>query len=245
MHHGSSIPDGCWKIEEFLTRSPLLAATGLVHGFTLRSAGDFKADPEAGRRLCTQVNSDRLRLLEQVHATRIVSPEDPAPRPQADGWAGRLANHDLLGVLTADCLPLLLYHEPTARVALLHAGWRGAVAGIIPRGIAALGVAAEELVAALGPAIGPCCYKVGEELARAAHRHRSCVEARGGGKYQFDLPDFARLELEAAGVSPTRIDMSGWCSCCHADLFFSHRRCGESERMCAFVASAPPTQEQG
>jgi copper oxidase (laccase) domain-containing protein len=118
-------------------------------------------------------------------------------------------------VLVADCLPVAL--AGPGGVAMLHCGWRGLAAGIVARG--AETVSAES--AAVGPGIGPCCYRVGPEvLAR--------FEGLGGGVAvgpMLDLAEVARRQLRAAGVE--RIESAGLCTSCEPQLFFSHRRDGE------------------
>ena len=144
--------------------------------------------------------------------------------------------------MAADCLPLLLYHEPTSALAAVHAGWRGATAGIASAAVRALGVPAGEITAALGPAVGPCCYEVGGEVAEAAARHPGSLVATRGGKYRFDLPGFVRADLEKAGVDPGRIDVSGLCTSCTDHLFFSHRRDTDPGRACAFAGGPSMTR---
>jgi YfiH family protein len=123
-------------------------------------------------------------------------------------------------LLTADCMPIALVRsdgdQPAA--AILHAGWRGLLAGIIGSGVRAL--ASRRLVAAIGPSIGPCCYEVGEEVA-APFR-----EAFGDDVVRedmhLDLWTSAERALRAAGVD--QVDRADLCTSCHGDRFFSHRR---------------------
>jgi len=119
--------------------------------------------------------------------------------------------------MSADCLPIVLARVGKPGVAVLHAGWRGLLAGIVAAGAEALG--GENLVAAVGPAIGPCCYEVGEEVA-APFRERfgdDVVRER-----RLDLWTSAERALRAAGVA--RIDRFDRCTACEAETFFSHRR---------------------
>lgn len=236
MAHLVSIPERRWRAEGPLLVSPLLArANGLVHGFTTRLLGDVKSEPAARDAILRLSGGNRLRLLAQVHGVRLVPPGDADERPEADGWCGRPAPGLLLGVMAADCLPLLLFHEPTSSLAVVHAGWRGAAAGIASAAVRALCVPPGELLAALGPAIGPCCYEVGPEVAEAAARHPDSLVPTENGKYRFDLAGFVRADLEGAGVGPHRIDVSGLCTSCTDALFFSHRRDGGPGRACAFA----------
>jgi hypothetical protein len=122
-------------------------------------------------------------------------------------------------LLTADCLPIAIARSDGVRpaVEILHAGWRGLLAGIVSTGVRALG--ARHLVAAIGPGIGPCCYEVGEEVA-APFREAFGEDVAHDGK--LDLWTSAERALRAAGVE--RVDRSDLCTFCHGDRFFSHRR---------------------
>ena len=119
-------------------------------------------------------------------------------------------------LVTADCLPIALARADGARLVVLHAGWRGLLAGIAEAGAAA---ADGETVAAIGPGIGPCCYEVGEEVA-APFRARFGADVAPDG--HLDLPLAAARALEAAGVA--RVDRVGGCTACDPETYFSHRR---------------------
>jgi YfiH family protein len=180
----------------------------LVHGF-----GTRRADvPGRFRRLAT---------LKQIHSTECVS---GAGRGGVLGTGDGLLENTpgaVVAVKTADCVPLLLVDPVHRAVAAVHAGWRGTVAGIAQRAVAAMGARfgsrAGDLRAAIGPAIGKCCYEVGAEVA-----------ARFGvdGRAHIDLAGAVRSQLEAAGVGGQRIYMSGLCTRCRAEEFHSFRRDG-------------------
>lgn len=121
-------------------------------------------------------------------------------------------------LLTADCMPIALARTAgTPAVGILHAGWRGLLAGIVSAGVRALGT--RSLAAAVGPSIGPCCYEVGEEVA-APFREAFGDDVVRDGK--LDLWTAAERALRAAGVaSVERLDV---CTACGSDRFFSHRR---------------------
>jgi polyphenol oxidase len=132
-------------------------------------------------------------------------------------WSDEAGRAMLL--LTADCMPIAIARENGERpgVAILHAGWRGLLAGIVAAGVHALG--SRSLAAAIGPSIGPCCYEVGEEVAapfREAFGEDVVVDGR------LDLWTSAERALRAAGVE--RVDRSDLCTSCNAGRFFSHRR---------------------
>lgn len=121
-------------------------------------------------------------------------------------------------LLTADCMPIALARtHGRPAVGILHAGWRGLLAGIVAKGVRALGRGS--VVAAIGPSIGPCCYEVGDEVA-APFREAFGADVVRHGK--LDLWTSAERALRAAGVE--RVDRFDLCTACNSDRFFSHRR---------------------
>jgi YfiH family protein len=123
-------------------------------------------------------------------------------------------------LLTADCMPIAIARSNGARpaVEILHAGWRGVLAGIVAAGVRAIGPSS--LVAAIGPSIGPCCYEVGDEVAAPFREAFGDDVVWEGNK--LDLWTSAERALRAAGVE--RIDRFDLCTSCDGDRFFSHRR---------------------
>jgi polyphenol oxidase len=208
---------------------------GYVVAFTTRvggvSEGPFESlnlgrktddDPERAeenrRIVCAAVGADldKLALNYQVHSDRVL----PAARGQRDTPADGLWTDEPgvpLLAMSADCLPLALARiDGTPTVAVLHAGWKGLLAGIVANGVAALG---GTVAAAIGPAIGPCCYEVGEEVA-APYRARFGEDVMHDRN--LDLWTSAERALREAGVHDvTRFDR---CTSCEEESFFSHRR---------------------
>jgi len=129
----------------------------------------------------------------------------------------------------ADCLPLMLYDPQRGAIGLVHAGWRGCLAGVLSCTIRAMehtfGCAPADLLACLGPAIGPCCYRVGEEVITRVRDvfggSDRLLLAQTDGSCHFDLPGAVRLQLLDAGVH--HIEASGICTCCRTNEFYSHR----------------------
>jgi len=195
--------------------SELDALPWLVHGFGTRQA---------------EV-SDDFTLVKQIHSSNCIV---------AGGRRGNLGQGDALlentpgcvvAVKTADCVPILLVDESHRAVAAVHAGWRGTVAQIVRNAIEAMhreyGAEPSGLHAALGPAIGKCCYEVGPEVA--AHFGET-------GRAHVDLIEANRQQLLAAGVAPHRIYASGLCTMCPGDRFHSYRRDKEAAgRQYSFV----------
>ncbi|HEY1562551.1 MAG TPA: peptidoglycan editing factor PgeF [Caulobacteraceae bacterium] len=231
--------------------SPLLAAmAGVRHGFFTRQGGvstgvfsslnvgvgssdEATAVAENRRRAAAAfgVGPERLTTCYQVHSARVVTADRPSGggRPQADGVVA--GTPDLMcGILAADCAPILLA-EPQARiVAAVHAGWRGALAGVVEAGVAAMvakGAARERIVAAVGPCIGPESYEVGLEFVAAFETEDIAFTAffKAGARAEkrlFDLPGFVLSRLEAAGVGAS--EWIGTDTCADEARFFSNRR---------------------
>jgi YfiH family protein len=181
---------------------------------TARTGDDPERVEENRRRVCDQVDLayDRLSFNRQVHST-TVSRAGSRGEPGDGLWSDE-AGEPMLA-LTADCLPIAIARiDGARRLALVHAGWRGLSSGIVAAGVAAVG---GETAAVVGPAIGPCCYEVGGEVS-------SRFDADLTVERHLDLWSAAERALRGAGVaSVERVDL---CTCCHPELFFSHRRSG-------------------
>jgi YfiH family protein len=210
----------------------LAAIPWLVHGFGTRrfNLADLRA--EAARHRAEAV------LLDQVHSgiVRVVETL-PARRLAGDALATQTPGL-VLAVKTADYLPILLVDEERRAVAAVHAGWRGAALAIAGHAVTTLrrnfGTNPANLLAALGPSIGPPCYEVGEEVRRRFAETGLAGEffrpRRGRpGKYLFDLAAANIARLEAAGVPRSNILSVGRCTYCDPD-FHSYRRDGDTRR---------------
>ena len=183
-----------------------------------------------------------IRWLQQVHGTAVVEAgEWPAP-PEADASVSRVPG-EVCAVLTADCLPVLFASSRGDEVAAAHAGWRGLLDGVLEATLGRLQTPASELLAWLGPAIGPSAFEVGPEvreafLARAGAGERATAacfrvsDSRPGHSYA-DLYALARIRLAAAGI--TRIYGGEWCTHAEQERFFSYRRDGETGRMASLI----------
>ena len=152
-----------------------------------------------------------------------------------------------LCIKTADCVPILLSDEDAGVIGAVHAGWRGTASGIVGecvRMMCRLGASAGRIKAAVGPAIGKCCYEVGPDVRKEFER--LCGEYFAGrfvlpvkdrpGKYLADLPGANKAHMEDAGLDAENIDIAGLCTSCRSDLFFSHRRGGgQRGTMCSVI----------
>ncbi len=134
----------------------------------------------------------------------------------------------MLCILTADCVPILLCDPKKEVVAAVHAGWRGTEAKIVVKTVEtmqkAFGCSSSDIVAGIGPAIGACCYEVGEDVAKHFGYRTDILEKKEGGKYMLNLPLENRLQLLDAGVPQAQIELSGICTACESDTYFSYRK---------------------
>lgn len=184
---------------------------------------------------------DRLVVGNQVHGADItvVTAED-AGRGAYDNES-RLPDTDALVtdeagvclmVLTADCVPVLLYDPKCGAIAAIHAGWKGTAADIVGKTVNLLrkryGSEPRNILAGIGPAIGKCCFEVGEEVASVFQgRYPEQVEAgKNPGKFQVDLGAINYLELLQAGLDAENIEQADICTRCHPHDFFSYRYAG-------------------
>ena len=184
-----------------------------------RAAAAFGAPPE-GLVTCYQTHSTSVRVAEGPWRDE---------RPRADGLVTRRPGV-LCGALAADCAPILIADGEAGVVAAVHAGWRGALGGVIEAAVAAavgLGAAPGRMTAAVGPCIGPASYEVGEDflatfLADSRDNARFFDKGAAPDRRRFDLPAFVLARLAGTGVA--RAEWVGHDTCAEADDFFSNRR---------------------
>jgi YfiH family protein len=212
------------------------AIPGISHAFSTRIADgrpDFDLGPAAspsGEVLARRASFLRAAgmphadpaVLHQVHGTTLVDDGRPA---EADGGVAVFSEGTAAApaVRSADCVTLLLAEREGGAVASVHAGWRGTAAGIARVAVEALarhGVAPDRVVAALGPAVGPCCYEVGPEVGG---EFPGFTRPAGSGRITLDLHAANAAQLAAAGVPARAIHRAPWCTRCRNDLFFSVR----------------------
>jgi hypothetical protein len=227
------------NVRAFVTTRHGGVSTGEYAAMNLgMSSGDDSANVAKNRLIVRERLPSDPRWLRQVHGIEVADLDrigaDEAPRADAavTGEAGRVAV-----VLTADCMPLFLCDALGKRVGVAHAGWRGMAAGVIEATVTALGSRPSDVLAWMGPAIGPSAFEVGPEV-RAAFmdadpRAESAFVAHGSGKYLADLYALARRRLERAGVGS--VSGGGFCTCREPGRFFSYRRAQASGRMGAFI----------
>jgi polyphenol oxidase len=194
------------------------------------------------------INREQIASCSQVHGDAIVVVDHPTPRPPiGDALATNRAGVALF-LLMADCVPVFVF-DPVRRVAgLAHAGWRGTVLSIsqqlVNRISSVFGSEPSDMLAAIGPSIGPCCYEVGEDVIE--HVRASLPDPNNlltmhpaGLKAQFDLWQANRSQLIASGLRGEQIEVAGICSKCHANDFFSDRAARPGGRFGAGVMLLP------
>lgn len=228
----------------------------LVAGFTTRNGGSSRAPfnslnlgYSSGDQL-SQVDANRaavarafdlephlLLTVNQVHGSEILVVDQPNPevshfqRVDSDAIITNQRNI-LVGILVADCFPVILYDQQRHVAGVVHLGWRGMAAGLLGRTVHAMqeifGCRPQDLCAAVGPGIAAHSYEV-DRPVRDAFRQGSDQWGRIAkevslGHWQLDLQLSAMLQLDAAGVARPAVDVVKECTCCHKETFFSYRR---------------------
>jgi YfiH family protein len=280
-----------WHLEsvrgvKVLLLEPFSKIPWLTHGFSTAPGGvsdldgrkvlnlsftewDTRENVLANRkRFQSALRVEKLPLvaLKQIHSA-VIWPFVSAPNEPCKGDASLTKTPGLLlGVQTADCVPILLVDPKNRAVAAVHAGWRGTLARILEKTVGELHAHCKsdpgDLLAAIGPSIGPCCYEVGAELvtqfsSQFADSHEYFDEPRTGEEpnplqwlnmmppghqpppknVHLDLGKANRSQLLAAGLHEKNIFSTGLCTACHPGLFFSYRKQGaRSGRMLSTIA---------
>ena len=225
---------------------------GLLHGFMGRRGGK-SVGPYAGlntsyrvgddpkvvsqnvcdMKLAVGIHDGKIVTMRQVHGDNIIAIKDKQMKEagEADGMVTPESGI-YLGILTADCVPLLFIAPKQRLAAAVHAGWRGTLAGIAAKAVRLFkdqyGAAAGDLEVALGPSIGVCCYEVKDDVAGPLMKKWGSLTtpsiAVRNGKSLINLSRLNRDILRAAGVPGHQLFQVGPCTACSADDFFSYRR---------------------
>jgi hypothetical protein len=218
----SIAPYASFNISDTVGDAPHAVALNRAH---LRAQADLPAAPH---------------WLRQVHGTCVldldISVGEAAMPAEADA-AVTAARGVVCAVQTADCLPILLCDAAGTRVGAVHAGWRGLANGVIEAALEQLDVSTAQVLAWLGPAIGPDAFEVGAEVrdvfVNDAPAASLCFREHAPGKWHADLVQLARLRLQRAGVM--QIYGGGWCTFSNAQEFFSYRRDKVTGRMATLI----------
>lgn len=209
-----------------------------AHAFTTRDLsfrGESASDNYSRLGQLLGVPGDHIVRVSQVHGRTVclVTPGQPAPE---DVKADAIVSTDrtrAIAVRVADCVPVLIADRGRRAVAAIHAGWRGACAAVIPAtldALEALGVPGEDLMAVVGPSIGPCCYQVDDPVRTTflgtTPDAVSWFTEDGPGHWRLDLWQATIDQLTAGGVPERAIACARYCTADHPDTCFSYRREG-------------------
>jgi polyphenol oxidase len=202
----------------------------LDHGFSTRLSNGW---PDAG-----SSHRERLATAKQVHSNHVLCVEAGGPQGEGDALISNRPGIRL-AIRTADCLPILIADPRHHVVAAVHAGWRGVVSEIASKAVEAMtreyGTKPGDLLVAIGPAIGACCFEVGPEVA---------VQFQLSGRTKVDLIGTACRQLGRNGVNLRQISASGLCSYCDSELFESYRRDREAAgRMVSMIGISESSLE--
>jgi hypothetical protein len=227
------------------------------HLFTTREL-QLSSD-EAWGHIGGTLRVDHVTVLNQVHGRDVVSLRYDSPRAPGLCSGDALVSNDArvaVAVRVADCVPLLLADPKSGAVAAVHAGWRGTAAGVTSAAVGALvrefGARPEDLLVAIGPSIGPCCYEVGSELVdafAAAGHPRYLIDrwfvappaSRGSSErstLRLDVPGANRDQLILAGLREENVFICGLCTAMHLDVLTSYR--AEKERAGRLAGAIAP-----
>lgn len=183
-------------------------------------------------------NRSWMLSVKQVHGTDALIVDRPVT--EADrfegGWDALVTDQPGVTVVvrTADCVPVLIYDRRRKAVAAVHAGWRGALAGIVPKTIelmvARFSIRAGDLRVSIGPSAGPCCYEVDQAVLEPLRGGRpdwsSLLREDHGTTARLDLKSLVRRQTVETGIPPEQITVVNVCTICHPALFYSYRRDG-------------------
>jgi YfiH family protein len=212
----------------------------------IRHAFCTRTGEEGGTAAALGIPEGRLLTLRQVHGAEVLIFDDNTraaltyslPYDAVITDKKRVA----LGIWTADCIPILMLDRSKRIIAAVHAGWRGIWGGVIERTVSAMIKTFEssptDIVAGIGPGIGPCCYEVQQDVKSLFQNcygaHDQLIQEREGRTY-LDLSRAAQLELSKVGIPPANIEAIPLCTSCRQDLFFSFRRDKKPGRQLSFI----------
>jgi len=240
----------------------------LVAGFTTRNggssrppfnslnlgfgSGDQQSQVEANRTVVARslgLEPHLFLTVNQVHGSEILVIDQPNPevshfqRVESDAIITNQRNI-LIGILVADCFPVILYHRSKHVAAVVHLGWRGAAAGLLERTVVAMreifDCQAADINAAIGPGIAAHSYEVDRPVRdifrQGTDQWQRIAREVSLGHWQLDLQESIALQLDAAGINRAAVDTVAECTCCHKETFFSYRRDnGRTGRQMGFV----------
>lgn len=224
-----------------LHTDPRLTALGILHGTTDRCAGNMRLAENTHKLFTAQhIAESCIARFKQTHSDRLIRLSSAAqvkalqhiPVQEADGWI-LCGNGFGAAILTADCVPLLLWDEQAHLIGLAHCGWRGVAAQLPAKTALQLQKAGAKgkLFAWVGPHIQKCCFEVQNDVAQQ-FPHSAQIR---NGKQFVDLNQEIQRQLLQAGVQKEDISFSAHCTCCEPEHFFSFRRDHQKDALLTFV----------
>ena len=234
---------------EYLTINKLNEIDNLIHAFTTRtcrSVGDILKNQ-------FELNSDKVFTVKQVHGNGICVIKNPPLPPFRKGGQGGIEADAIItnvknlpiGILTADCLPIILADIRGRGVGIIHAGRVGTSLEITKKSVSKIkenfDISPKDIIAAIGPGIGGCCYEVDEKSInpfkdRLEYFEKIAIE-KDNGRWMLNLIGVNKIQLMESGLKSENIFTAEFCTSCHNDKFFSYRREGKTAgRMVSFVA---------
>ena len=216
------------------------ATPGLFHFFGTRQGPQYGgSNGELGTVRAAAPQFSKVLSVRQVHGTEALILDHPVRVGEKfdAGWDAIVTNQQglLVTVRTADCVPVMLASPHHRVVAAVHAGWRGAVQGIVPKTLEAMrarfGCTMDSIHMAIGPSAGPCCYEVDQAvidpIQKICSNWQTVLNLTDMQRGQLDLKGFVRQQAVASGINPDHVHALGLCTICRGDLFFSYRREGK------------------
>lgn len=213
------------------------SSTGPYSSMNLgRRTADDPATVEVNHAQLNQMLPAPPRWLAQIHGSSVVDADTLLDVPQADASVARRPG-TVCAILIADCLPVLFTDRTGSCIAAAHAGWRGLAGGVLANTIARMPAQPADIMAWIGPGIGPTAFEVGDDVLQAfcadAPERKTAFQPLRAGKWLCDLPALARDALRRAGV--TQIYGGNFCTYTDSERFYSHRRNPLTGRMAALV----------
>jgi polyphenol oxidase len=256
---------------EYLESTALSSCNFLIHAFCTRWSGvseeqfsslNFSArEGDAANRIHKNKEiiassfsffADQFLTVHQIHGNQvlIVDRKNIGAVKQRQRQCDAIVTDQpglAIGVKTADCVPILMADREKQVIGVVHAGWRGTSLNIAAQAVSAFtdvfSSRFEDILAVIGPAIGPCCYQVDEAVYKANADDRvwesAFMPCREEGKWMLNLPAANRLQLLETGIFPENVCSADICTCCRTDIFFSHRgEGGKTGRQISFMMLA-------
>lgn len=216
--------------------------------------GDAKQKVVQNRKFVAEalsIDAERITTCEQIHGSNIVEVTTEKIGCGAFDFSDTIEGTDALitrekavplMLFFADCVPVVFADPVTGAVGAAHAGWRGSVAGIAAKTVRKMveefGVAPGNLLAAIGPSIGPCCYEVDGAVYEQAREFDVCFSPASPGHWQLNLWKMNEMQLLQEGLKPENILSAGICTSYNRELFFSYRaEAGKTGRLAAVICS--------